>query len=136
MSSSFNNTLKKIITLRFVRNDFNKIIVATAEISLRQMQKMKFNWIHFDEMTSFVLIIKHKSRKLNQFHETELLNYLKHRSHAYLNEMIWFIWDEFEIFINDSIVSKALKRLNWNKKKWWDRLLSEINHYAMTECSD
>jgi transposase len=31
--------------------------------------------------------------------------------------MCWFVWDEFEISVNDSIVNKALKRLNWNKKK-------------------
>jgi transposase len=68
-------------------------------------------------MIAFVLIIKHKSRKLNQFHEIELLKYLKQRSHAYLNEMCWFVWDEFEISVNDSIVNKALKRLSWNKKK-------------------
>jgi hypothetical protein len=117
MPLSLNDTLRKIITLRFVRNDFNKIIVVIAEVNLRQMQRMRFNWTHFDEMTSFVLIIKHKSRKLNQFHEIELLNYLKHRSHAYLNEMIWFIWNEFEIFVNDSIFNKTLKRLSWNKKK-------------------
>ncbi len=31
--------------------------------------------------------------------------------------MCWFIWDEFEIVVNDSIVNKALKRLSWNRKK-------------------
>jgi hypothetical protein len=117
MFSSFNDILWKIITLRFVRRNFNQIIVIIAEISLRQMQRMRFNWTHFDEMIAFVLIIEHKFRKLNQFHEIELLKYLKQRSHAYLNEMCWFVWDEFEISVNDSIVNKALKRLNWNKKK-------------------
>jgi hypothetical protein len=91
MSSSLSDTLKKTITLRFVRRDFNQIIVIIAEISLRQMQRMRFNWTHFDEMIAFVLIIEHKSRKLNQFHEIELLKYLKQRSHAYLNEMCWFV---------------------------------------------
>jgi hypothetical protein len=91
--------------------------VIIADVSLRQMQRMRFNWTHFDEMIAFVLIIEHKFRKLNQFHEIELLRYLKQRSHAYLNEMCWFVWDEFEISVNDSIVNRALKRLNWNRKK-------------------
>ncbi len=81
------------------------------------MQRMRFNWTHFDEIIAFVLTIKHRSRKLNQFHEIELLRYLKQRSHAYLNEMCWFVWNEFEISVNDSIVNKALKRLSWNRKK-------------------
>jgi hypothetical protein len=68
-------------------------------------------------MIALVLIIKYRSRKLNQFHEIELLRYLKQRSHAYLNEMCWFVWDEFKISVNDSIVNKALKRLSWNRKK-------------------
>jgi hypothetical protein len=117
MSSPLSDILRKTITLRFVRRDFNQIIVTTAEISLRQMQRMRFNWTHFDEMIAFVLTIKHKSRKLSQFHEIELLKYLKQRPHAYLNEMCWFVWDEFEISVNDSIVSRALKRLSWNRKK-------------------
>jgi transposase len=68
-------------------------------------------------MIAFVFTIEHKSRKLNQFHEIELLKYVKQRSHAYLNEMCWFVWNEFEIFVNDSIVNRALKRLSLNKKK-------------------
>jgi hypothetical protein len=117
MSSSLNDTLRETITLRFVRRDFNQIIVIIAEISLCQMQRMRFNWTHFDELIALVLIIEHKSRKLNQFHKIELLKYLKQRSHAYLNEMCWFVWDEFEISVNNSTVNKALKRLSWNRKK-------------------
>jgi transposase len=117
MSSSLNVTLRETITLRFVRSDFNKVIIAIIDVSLRQIQQMRFNWTHFEEIILHVLIIEHRFRKLNQLHEIELLNYLKHRSHAYLNEMCWFIWDEFEIAVNDSIVSKALKRLSWNRKK-------------------
>jgi hypothetical protein len=117
MSSSLNETLKKTITLRFIRRNINQIIVIIVDVSLRQMQRMRFNWTHFDEMIALVLIIEHKSRKLNQFHEIELLRYLKQRSHAYLNEMCWFVWDEFEISVNDSIVNKTLKRLSWNRKK-------------------
>jgi transposase len=117
MSSPLSDILRETITLRFVRDDSNKLIVAISEISLRQMQKMRSNWNHFEKIIMFVLIIKHRSRKLSQYHELELLKYLKQRSHAYLNEMCWFIWDEFEIFVNVSIISKALKRLKWNRKK-------------------
>jgi hypothetical protein len=87
MSSSLSEILRKTITLRFVQEDINQIIVIIADVSLRQMQRMKFNWTHFDEMIAFVLIIEHRSRKLSQFHKIELLRYLKQRLHAYLNEM-------------------------------------------------
>ncbi len=117
MPPPLSDTLRETITLRFVRGDFNQTIVATAEVSLRQVQRMRFNWTHFDEVTAPVLIIGHKSRKLSQFHEIELLKYLEQRPHAYLNEMCWFVWDEFGISVDDSTVSRALKRLGWNRKK-------------------
>jgi transposase len=117
MFSSLSDTLRETITLRFVRDDFNKVIVAATEVSIRQMQKMKSNWTHFEEIMLLVLTIEHRPRKLSHFHEMKLLKFLKQRSHAYLNEMCWFLWDEFEIFVNESTVNKTLKRLEWNKKK-------------------
>jgi hypothetical protein len=43
MSSPLSETLRKTITLRFVREDINQIIVIIADVSLRQMQRMRFN---------------------------------------------------------------------------------------------
>jgi hypothetical protein len=43
MSSPLSVTLRETITLRFVRNDFNKVIVAITDVSLRQIQQMRFN---------------------------------------------------------------------------------------------
>ncbi len=117
MPPPLSDTLRETITLRFVRGDSNQTIVATAGVSLRQVQRMRSNWTHFGEVTAPVLTIGHRPRKLSQFHEIELLRYLEQRPHAYLDEMCWFVWDEFGISVDDSIVSKALKRLGWNRKK-------------------
>ncbi len=43
MSSSLSETLRKTITLRFVRRDINQVIVTIADVSLRQMQRMRSN---------------------------------------------------------------------------------------------
>jgi hypothetical protein len=43
MSSSLNITLRETITLRFVRNDFNKVIIIIIDVSLRQIQQMRFH---------------------------------------------------------------------------------------------
>jgi hypothetical protein len=128
MSSSLNDILRETIALRFVQDDFNKLIVAISEISLCLMQKMRSNWNHFEKIIMLVLIIKHRSRELNQYHELELLKYLKQRLHAYLNKMCWFIWDEFEISVNVSIISRALKRLKWNRKKMMRQTAQRNQH--------
>lgn len=109
--------MKEIITLRFVRGDSNATIVRVTDVSIRQVQRMRVNWTHFGEVSSSQLNIGHRPRKLSPFHEVELLKYLEQRSHAYLDEMCWFLWDEFEISATDSTVSRALKRLGWNRKK-------------------
>jgi hypothetical protein len=43
MPSSLSVTLRETITLRFVRDDFNKVIIAIIDVSLRQIQQMRFN---------------------------------------------------------------------------------------------
>jgi hypothetical protein len=43
MSSLLSETLRETITLRFVRRDINQIIVTIVDVSLRQMQRMRFN---------------------------------------------------------------------------------------------
>ena len=117
MLSLLNETLKKIITLKFIRDDSNRVISIATNVSMRQLQKMKYNWTHFEKMTLSVIFIEHRSRKLSQYHELKFLNYLKNRSHVYLNEMTWFLFDEFEIVVNEITINRVLKRLNWNRKK-------------------
>lgn len=47
----------------------------------------------------------------------ELLIYLDERPTAYLDEMRWFLFDSFNILVDESTISRALKRLCWNRKK-------------------
>ena len=117
MPPFFTEIMREIIAFKFDRENNNKIIVDSIEMNMRQMQKMRFNWKHFDEIIFFSLSIEHRFRKFSQFHEIQFFNYLKCRFHVYLNEMMWFMWNEFEIAVNDSTINKTLKRLNWNRKK-------------------
>jgi transposase len=117
MTPSLSQTLRETITLRFVRGDANKAISEVTGVSLRQVQQMKRNWTHFGDVVPPRMSIGHRPRRLTKFHEDELLKYIEQRPHAYLDEMVWFLWDEFEIALNESTVSRALKRLQWNRKK-------------------
>jgi hypothetical protein len=53
-------------------------------------------------MIAFVLIIEHKSLKLNQFHEIELLKYLKQRSHV--KRYTWKIHESTVWWKNDDVL--------------------------------
>ena len=109
--------MRETITLRFVRNDDNKRIAAVTGVSLRQVQLMRSNWTNFGDVVAPQITLGHRPRKLSQYHELQLLEFLEQRPHAYLDEMCWFVWDEFQISVDESTVSRALRRLGWNRKK-------------------
>ncbi len=79
-------TLMETITPRCAGGDSNKTIVARTGFGIRQVQKMRFNYKHFEEVTPPVKT-GHQPRKLSPSHEHELLRYLEHRPHAELEEM-------------------------------------------------
>ena len=41
---------------------------------------------------------------------------MNERPSAYLDEIAWFIWDEYEVVISESGLSRVLKRMNWSRK--------------------
>jgi transposase len=46
-----------------------------------------------------------------------LLDYLHTKPELYLEEMAWFIWDEFKVIISTSVISRALNKAGWSKKQ-------------------
>lgn len=65
MPLSLSDTLREIISLKFDRGDFNKAIVNSTEVNIRQMQRMRFSWKYSDQVNSFILI-GHQFQKLTQ----------------------------------------------------------------------
>lgn len=45
-----------------------------------------------------------------------LLAYLEVKPTAYLDEIAYFLWDEYEVFITQSAISRYLKKLQWSRK--------------------
>jgi len=35
---------------------------------------------------------------------------------AYIDEMVYFIWDEYNVMVSDSAVKRCLKRITWTRK--------------------
>ena len=46
-----------------------------------------------------------------------LLHHLYEKPELYLEEMTWFIWDEFKVITSISSISKALHEVRWSKKQ-------------------
>ena len=45
-----------------------------------------------------------------------LLCHLSEKPELYLEEMAWFIWDEFKVVISMGALSRALGKAGWSKK--------------------
>ena len=35
----------------------------------------------------------------------------------YIDEMAYFLWDEFEVMLSESTIKRGLCRMHWSKKK-------------------
>ena len=99
------------------RGDSNKFIEEATRLSGRQIRRIRSNWEHYGEVVRPRISIGHRPRALSQYHYKQLLVYLEQRPTAYLDEMCWFLFDEFDISVSESTVCRALQRLSWTRKK-------------------
>ena len=53
-------------------------------------------------------------RKVCKAAEDSLLHYLNEQPWVLQKELVWFLWEEWDIHINQSTVSRLLKRLRWS----------------------
>ena len=56
-------------------------------------------------------------RSLTLANEDTLLQYLNRHPTAVQHEMAWFLWEECGIHVNQSTISRVLKRRKWSKKQ-------------------
>lgn len=116
MPSPFSDSLRNSIKIHFERKDSTKFISKATGVNVRQIQKMRKSWTQYGDVVAPKLTIGHRPRKLTEFHEEELLKYLEEKPTAYLDEISWFLFDEFSISIDESSIGKCLKRLGWSRK--------------------
>lgn len=95
----------------------DKHILDRTGLSVRQVRKLRRNWEQFGEVVKPQLKLPGRPKELSQRHHEALLEYLEERPTAYQDKMAWFPWDEFDLVVDESTVSRALKRLGWNRKK-------------------
>ena len=53
---------------------------------------------------------------MNREMELDLLDFLEYEHISYLDEICWFIFDEFEIFLSTSTVSRVLGWVGHKKR--------------------
>ena len=111
MSSSLIDE-KRLRVAEMIRAGQSIIVIAhQVDIIERQMQKMRQNLLLYDFVVRSSMT-RDRSRALNDVIENRLLKYIDLHLTVYLNEITLFIYDEFEIEISISIVSRFLDRVS------------------------
>ena len=92
------------------------ILAGPYQVSLRTLQRMRRTWL--DSGTVFVAKENcgGRPRLIDDFHGQQLLLYLEQRPMAYLDELSYFLLDEWELDVDDATVWRALHRLSWTRK--------------------
>ncbi len=56
-------------------------------------------------------------RKVFPAAEDSLITYLEQQPWAMQKEMVWFLWEEWGLYVHQSMISRILKRRRWSNKK-------------------
>ena len=94
-------------------------ILAAYDISKRTLQRMRKTWKEYGLMYIPKDPSPGRPRILGDIVLEELLCYLDTRPMAYLDEMAWFLFDEFDILVDEVTVWRALHRFGWSRENMW-----------------
>ena len=94
----------------------NDFVFDRTDISRRQITRMRRYWRKYGEVTK-PGGAHGRPLLLQEEHQSTLLLYLEDRPTAYLDEMAWFLFDEYDIICSEMTVWRNLHRLGWSRKK-------------------
>ena len=113
MSLSLFSAMQSCIHVHFNHSNFTVFIFKVIEVNVIQIRKMRRSYIIINIITAS---LDERSFKLSDYHAEQLIEYLHQRLTVYQDEMIWFLFNEFSIVIDQSIVFKLLVTWKWSKK--------------------
>ena len=97
--------------------DNDQILAGGYGISRRTLQRMRKTWKEWDSVCiPFQAPQPGRDRIINDLLQEELLIYLDQRPMAYLDEMAWFLYDEFDVTVDEPTIWPYLHRLGWSRK--------------------
>ncbi len=115
MPQALIQNLRDEIQFHLARDDSTTFIHKVTHVIRQQINRMRKKHLHFSDVT-FTFDTIDRSRLLSEYHAQKLLDFLSQRFIIYQNDMIWFLYDEFDIVISQSTISKLLKEAKYSRK--------------------
>ena len=103
-----------------------------TNVNFRQLQRMHKFWKECNEIVDFCFLSSERFVILQTKHHQTFLFYLQNRSTIYLNEMIWFFFDEYDVLICEITIWYSLHRIDWTRKRS-SKIIKERNVYLRFE---
>ena len=92
-------------------------IVERHQVSKSLVYRYRKHWEEWGEVSSLPISQGGRNRRLDLAVSMALLDYLEERPTAYLDEMRFFLFDAFDILVDESTISRELRRLDFSRKK-------------------
>lgn len=121
--------IRALIQDEFELGHSNDVILAGPYgVGMRSLQRMRSYWVQYG-----TVFIPNESpggrpRVISQQIEEQLLAYLEERPMSYLDELVYMLFDDFGLVVDESTVWRALHRLGWSRKQM-RRVASQRNAF-------
>lgn len=123
----YHKDIQAIVKWDFVRGVKNQEIVETRGVHIRALQRWRMSWEECGEVLAPTIGQRGRPPKLDNLYVEQIQLYYKARPMAYLDEVCWWLYDEYDVQVCEATVWNALKKLNMSRKKT-ARVARERNH--------
>ena len=89
---------------------------------------MRSHWVQYDTVSISTVRPPGRPRVISQWVEEQLLAYLEERPMSYLDELVYMLFDEYDLIVDESTVWRVLHRLGWSCKRM-KRVASQRNAF-------
>ncbi len=93
------------------------VIVEEVHCCSRTMYSIRENIFMYSSSFKSQFRLKEAFRKMFKTAENDLIVYLEDQSWIMQKEMIWYIWEKWDINVHRFMISRILKRRRWSNKK-------------------
>lgn len=107
MPPPLSTSVRQLIWFNFESGKDDKHIHDVPEISVRQLRKMRRNWEEFGEVVR-PQMASGRPKKAEPRTSSSFAEYLEQRPTAFQDEVSWLLWDEFQLVVVESTISRAL----------------------------
>ena len=97
----------------------SNVIVREIACYLVIVYRIQKNLFLYDDSCRFQSIhhVKGRSDVIHTEAQKSLIQYLEKQFYLQQNEMMWFLWEEWNLHVHRSTISRMLKKREWNNKK-------------------